>query len=499
MEMNRRDFFRATGLTGLTLAGAAAGALGASPPVAAPAPKRSRILLRGGYIVTLDPKLGELRGDILIDNGKIAAIGQGLKAASADVVDASDMIALPGFIDSHRHTWQSALRHIGSDWTLFQYLSNAFTKFGIHFRPQDVYAGTLIGRLAALESGITTMLDWSHVMNTPEHADAAIQALRDAGGRSVFAMGWPQTPEPFKWIQKSTLDIPEDIKRVRKNHLSSNTGLVTMQMGARGPEFAVIEQVAKDLALARELGLQTTMHTGGGDGILAMHQAKLTGPDITYVHLHNAKDDALKVVSDTGGTVSISALNEEWKTPWRGNAAATVRLLRHGILPSLSVDTETVVPGDIFSSMRGTLGSARYAASNDPGTPAPANPRQWNSASVVSTRKILEMATVAGAAPLGLQGQVGTLTPGKQADIVLFRASHLNYFPVNDAIGAIVVAADTGSVDAVFVAGKALKLNGRLVNTALVNRARRVAIESRDYLFAKAGIPVPEGLRTRKA
>jgi 5-methylthioadenosine/S-adenosylhomocysteine deaminase len=284
---------------------------------------------------------------------------------------------------------------------------------------------------------------------------------------------------------------------VRKQHFSGNSGLVTMQMAARGPTFAVMEQVARDLATARDLGLWSTMHDGNGEGVVTMHEAKLTGPDITYVHLQSAKEEPLKIIKETGGKVSVSTLNEEWKTPWRGSNAATFRLLRQGILPSLSVDTETVVPGDMFSSMRGTLQSARYGVSNDPTRPTPAKPFEWNPASVVPTRRILEMATVGGAAPCGLEGQVGMLAPGMQADIVLLRASHLNYFPVNDAIGAIVVAADTGSVDAVFVAGKALKYNGRLVNDALVRKARRLAVESRDYLFARAGMTVPEGLGSK--
>jgi 5-methylthioadenosine/S-adenosylhomocysteine deaminase len=498
MGIKRREFLSLVGLGGLALGGTGAGVLSANPAAAATAPKGSRILIRGGYVVTLDPKLGELRGDVAIDNGRIVAIGANLPAGSAEIVDASDKIVLPGFIDSHRHTWQAAIRHIGVNWTLFQYLNNAFTKFGIHFRPEDVYAGNLLGRLSALDSGITTMLDWSHIMNTPAHADAAVQALRDSGGRSVFAMGWPQAPDPSRWLRGSTADIPGDIKRVRMAHFSGDSGLVTMQMAARGPEFAVMDQVGKDLKIARDLGLKTTMHVAGSEGIIGMHKAGLAGPDITYVHLQNANDEAVKMIKETGGTVSISPLNEEWKTPWRGNPPATVRLLKHGLLPSIS-DTETVVPGDMFSNMRGTLGAARYSASNpEAEAPAPATPQAWNPASVVSARQVLEMATIAGAAPLGLDAQVGPLAPGRQADLILLRANHLNFFPVNDAIGAIVVAADTGSVDAVFVAGKAVKFNGTLVNEALVKRARQRAMESRDYLFAKAGIDLPAGLRAKK-
>lgn len=500
MSTSRRHFLKkSVALAGLPVAGGTA-ALAATTDAAAAqgAPKSGRVLLRNGYFITQDPKLGEFRGDLLMEDGRISAMGKGLKAPGAEVIDASDMIITPGFMDSHRHLWQSALRHIGADWTFPQYLKVMFFSFGTNFRPQDVYAQTLLGRLTALESGITSLLDWSHVMNSPEHADAAVQAHRDSQARSVFAMGYPQTPDPTKWTQQSTLELPDDIKRVRRTHFSSNTGLVTLQMAARGPNYAVMEQVTRDLATARELGLHSTMHTGTGEGILAMHAAKLTGPDITYVHLQSAGDDALQIIKDTGGKTSVSVLNEEWKTPWRGPIAATARLLRLGMLPSISVDTETVVPGDMFSHMRGVLQSARYGASNDPGQPVPGNPRAWNPAELVPASRVLSMATIGGAPVLGYGDQVGTLAPGKAADLVMFRASHPNYYPVNDAVKAIVVGADTSCVEAVFVAGRAVKFNGRLVNQALVARARKLAGESRDYLFAKAGFSVSDELRGRK-
>jgi 5-methylthioadenosine/S-adenosylhomocysteine deaminase len=220
MAIGRRDLLGAASAFGLTLSGGASALLGTRAAEAATStvPKRPRILLRGAYIITLDPSLGELRGDILIDHGKIAAVGKNLTAADAESVDASTKLICPGFIDSHRHTWQGVLRHQAVDWSLFGYFGTIFTKYGTNFRPEDVYAGTMVGRLAALESGITTLVDWAHIMNTPEHADASVQAARDSGGRTVFAMGWPQTPEPMKWIQKSTLDLPNDIVRVRKQY-----------------------------------------------------------------------------------------------------------------------------------------------------------------------------------------------------------------------------------------------------------------------------------------
>jgi 5-methylthioadenosine/S-adenosylhomocysteine deaminase len=501
MSIHRRDFLQIAGFTGASITGAAAVGLGARPAQAATVPTRPRILIRGGYILTMDQTLGDLRGDVLIENGKIAAVGKSLAASDAELVDASDAIVIPGFVDTHRHTWESQLRQISVDWTLFEYLKNLFGQFGVNFRPEDVYAGTLIGRLAALDGGITTMLDWSHIMNTPQHADAAIEALRDSGGRSVFAMGWPQTPDPLKWIQKSTLDVPDDIRRVRKQYFSSNTGLVSLQMAGRGPGFAVMEQVARDIGTARDLGLHTTMHVGGGDGaIVDMFKAKLLGPDITWVHLLNATDEELEAIKDSGCTTSVSPAGEEWHTPWHGAVPATTHLLNHGITTSLSPDTEAFGPGDMFSVMRETLGAARYALGNprDPNAQPPVAPQQYNSGKIIPARKILEMATVAGAAPVEREGKIGTLTPGKQADIVLLRMSSLNYFPVNDAAAAVVMSADTSCIDAVFVAGKAVKFNGTLVNQALVKRARRLALDSRNWLYAKAGINPPDGLEKQK-
>jgi len=435
----------------------------------------------------MNPSMPDFIGGLLIENGKIAAIGPRLEAGEAEVIDASRLIVAPGFVETHRHTWQSCLRHLGANWSAAQYFSNNFFKFGLVIRPEDVYAANLIGRLAALDNGITTLLDWSHIMNTPAHADAAIKGLRDVPARSVFAMGWPQAPDPAKWIVKSTQDIPDDIKRVRKEHFSSNEGLVTLAMAGRGPDFAVISQVARDLAVARELEIPTTIHIGFASpgGIKAMKEAGLLGPDITHVHVKDSTDEELQFIRDSGGTVSISPLDEMLRVRWRRGLPPVVRTLERGLVTSLSCDSETTSSGDMFSMMKTTLAVGRYQASNPEDNRS--EPANWNAASVISTRQVMDMATLQGAKTVGMDKVIGSLAVGKSADLLLLQADNLAYYPLQNPVDAIVGAADPGCIEAVFVAGKPVKFGGKLIDDALVAKARRQASESREYLFQKVG------------
>ncbi len=498
--MQRRNFLRSTGVSL-----ASAGALGVAATGNARAetsrqgsPKGARILIRGGYILTQDPKLGQLRGDVLIDNGKIVAVGKGLEAGGVETVDASGMIVLPGFIETHRHTWQSCLRHMGGNWSAAQYFSYNFFKFGVNMRPEDVYAANLIGRLAALDGGITTLLDWSHIMNSPAHADAAVQGLRDTSARSVFAMGWPQAPAPGKWITskdgKSIADIPDDIRRVRRSLLPGDSGLVTLAMAGRGPDFAVMDQVKRDLMIARDLGIRTTIHIGFAvpGGIAAMKAAGLLGPDITHVHVHDSTEEELQMIVDSGGTTSISPLDEMMRVRWRRTLPPVMSTLSKGLVVSLSVDSESTSDGSMFSIMRNTLAVGRIQASNPPDQrPEPAD---FSAAKIITTDMVLNMATIEGAKTLGQERRIGSISVGKDADLLLLRADDLSFFPLIEPDSAIVCAADKACVDTVFVAGKVLKFDGRLVDQPLVERARRLAVASRDYLFEKGGYKMPADL-----
>jgi len=487
--MDRRSFFKSVLATSMVVTIGRVGRSSAAEFIldSRRAPQSGRVLIRGGSVVTMNPSMPDFIGDLLIENGKIAAIGPRLEAGEAEVIDASRLIVAPGFVETHRHTWQSCLRHLGANWSAAQYFSNNFFKFGLVIRPEDVYAANLIGRLAALDNGITTLLDWSHIMNTPAHADAAIKGLRDVPARSVFAMGWPQAPDPAKWIVKSTQDIPDDIKRVRKEHFSSNEGLVTLAMAGRGPDFAVISQVARDLAVARELGIPTTIHIGFASpgGIKAMKEAGLLGPDITHVHVKDSTDEELQFIRDSGGTVSISPLDEMLRVRWRRGLPPVVRTLERGLVTSLSCDSETTSSGDMFSMMKTTLAVGRYQASNPEDNRS--EPANWNAASVISTRQVMDMATLQGAKTVGMDKVIGSLAVGKSADLLLLQADNLAYYPLQNPVDAIVGAADPGCIEAVFVAGKPVKFGGKLIDDALVAKARRLASESREYLFQKVG------------
>ena len=331
-----------------------------------------------------------------------------IDAGDAEVIDTSEYLVLPGFVDSHRHTWQSPIRHTGSDWDLPRMFVELFKRFGPNFRPDDVYAATLFGRMAALDAGVTTLLDWAHIQNSPEHADAAIRALREVGGRTVYAHGQPGI-EPERWMKESTLPHPADIRRLREHVLASDDALVTLAMAARGPEFTTIETTEHDVKLARELGLRVTIHIGLGAngpkyrGVERMHQRRLLGPDITFVHCCNCSDHEFHLMADTGTTASVSAQIASMCGGF--GLPATGRLLAQGVRPSLSVDSEMSVSGDMFSEMRAALAIERTLALNN--LQPPQRPPS------ITARDVLTFATREGARTVGLGDKVGTITPGK--------------------------------------------------------------------------------------
>ncbi|AIU28769.1 hypothetical protein LV28_21310 [Pandoraea pnomenusa] len=440
---------------------------------------KRRLLLKGGWVLSMDPAIGDLRvGDVLIEGDSILAVSPKIGNVDAECIDAQGTIVLPGFVDTHRHTWQSCVRHRYADIDPQIYFAEMLGAKGAAFRPEDVHVATMLGAVAALEGGITTMLDWSHVQNSPEHADAAITGLRDANIRGVFAHGWPLV-DGASWMFDSQRRHPDDIRRLRKRYFSSDDQLLTLAMAARGPEMARREVWLDDLRLARELGIRSSIHMGAYArngtvrAIAQMHDAGVLGDDLTFVHCCFSGADEIAMMADAGVSASLG-VHCELNAQGIGDIPFD-RLLAVGIRPSLSGDTETKCSGDMFTQMRHAFAYYRsWMGGNHSRVP--------NAPATLSMRDVLEFATIAGARANGLDHKVGSLTPGKQADIVMIRGDDLNLTPVSDAIGAVVLAAHPGNVDSVFVGGRAMKRRGQMIGVDLdVLRARARA--SQQYIL----------------
>lgn len=425
---------------------------------------RNDVVITGGHVLSMDPAVPDGPADVLVRDGAIVSVGPAAQAPEgATVVDATGCVVMPGLVDTHRHTWQSALRHIGLEWSLMDYLGVAFLGLGPVFRPEDVYAGTLLGALGALESGITTLVDWSHIQNTPEHSDAAVAALRDSGIRGVFAYGWPQA-DPLRWVGESDAELPADIRRVR-DVLRDDTARVTMALAARGPEMSAFTAARRDLLLARELGLRTTMHVGSADKVGSvglLHEEGLLDETITLVHASATGDDELKAAADSGATASASPFIE-MTMPGLGSPAIG-RLLRAGIVTGLSADTEVATSGDMFTQMRAALAHHRFTQD-----PAP-----------LTAATLLRMATADGAAVAGLSGVTGAVAPGRRADLIVVGADTPAMAPMLDPYAAVVLAGHPGLVRTVLVDGVVVKRDGAL--TGPVRQAMDAAAASLAYL-----------------
>lgn len=444
-------------------------------------------MFKGGCVLTLDPALGNFkRADVLVEGSRIAAVQPELSVSDCEVVDASEMIVLPGFVDTHRHVWEAVIRNAGADWSLTTYLQHLyFGGLGGTLRPEDVYIGNLLGALEALDSGITTLLDWS-MINSPDHADEMIRALQEAGIRAVFAYGTPLLGAGDYWSRESELTHPEDCVRVKKQYFSSDEQLLTFGLAIRGPEFSSWNATLHDIRLARELGAVCSMHVGFGSwgsvdrSIEKMYQAGLLGPDINLVHVNTISDEEFRLIAETGSSVSVTP---EIEMMMGHGYPLTGRLTRYGGRPTIGIDVVTSTGGDMFAQMKFMLQAERSRINE--GILAGGNmPEKL----ALSAREVLEFATIDGARALGLESKVGSLTPGKQADIILIRATDINLTPVNDPVGAVVQCAHTGNVDSVYVAGKAVKRGGRLLNIDLA-RIRTLAAQSRDYIFSTYGTP----------
>jgi 5-methylthioadenosine/S-adenosylhomocysteine deaminase len=439
----------------------------------------SRILIRSGMVVTMDSTVHDLPcGDILIEAERIVAIAPRLEATEAEVIDAENCIVMPGFVNAHLHTWQTCLRGVASDWTIPEYLHNMHASIAPSFRPDDIYISNLVGALNQIDSGTTTLVDWCHNNPSPMHSDCAIDGLQESGIRAVFLHGSPK-PDP-KPGQKHFSEIPHpraEIQRLRRDRLSSCDALVTLGMAILGPAYSTYEVSRQDLHLAREMGMLVSMHVGGGvmrapDGFARLIEELLVDDKVNIVHGNNIPKEQLKRLVDCGATVTVTP---EIELQMGFGDPLTGRLRALGALPSIGADVESSVGGDMFATMRTALQSQRALDNLQVLRDTGQAPERIS----IPCREALAWATINGAKMIGLDHRIGSLAPGKQADIVILRADDLNLFPVVDPVHSVVLHAGVANVDTVLIAGRFVKRSGKLLYTRLEDRKRHLADVSR--------------------
>lgn len=446
----------------------------------------ARTLIKSGMVITMDRNVPDLRqGDVLIEGDRIAAVGPTIEAADAEVIDARHAIVMPGFVNAHIHTWQTGLRGIAADWTIPEYLHNMHAAIAPRFTPDDIYISNLVGALNQLNSGVTTMVDWCHNNPTPAHTDRAIDGLREAGIRAVFLHGSPK-PDP-KPGQKHFSEIPHpraEIERLARDRLPSRDALVTLGMAILGPAYSTYEVSRHDVRLARDMSMLCSMHVGGGamrtpDGFPRLAAEGLIGAHLNIVHGNNLDEDCLGALLDAGATVTVTP---EVELQMGFGDCLTGRLRARGVAPSIGSDVESSLGSDMFTNMRMAL-QAQRALDNARETARTGKAPEHIS---IGCREALEWATINGAKMAGLDARTGSLTPGKQADVVMLRADDLNLLPVVDPVRSVVLHAGIANVDTVLVAGRAMKRAGKLLHRDLERRKAELAAASRRILAGAA-------------
>ncbi|WP_327280504.1 amidohydrolase family protein [Streptomyces sp. NBC_01278] len=437
---------------------------------------RRRILFTGATIVTMDPGLGTIdRGDLLVEGDTITAVGRGLGADDAVTVDAAGTILTPGFVDTHRHAWQAQLRRIMPDVDdLGGYVRSTLAGHATVYRPEDMYTGTRLAALTAIDSGITTMLDFSHNSRTREHSDAAVRALRDTGIRGVHAsMG----PHFGAWDRQ----WPGDLTRLKSEYFSSDDQLLTLRLAAlatdeiAGPALAYGPELART---ARDLGIGVSVDavfgTASSEAVLRWAGDGILGPGVTLIHSTGLTPQAWNVMGETGTTVALAPTSDA-QIGLETAVPAVDEALSVGIRPGLSIDVEVALAGDMFTQMRTLHAIQRMRAVNA----AYGTDRQ---PSRITTRDVLDFATLQGAHTNGLASVTGSLTPGKKADLLVIQAEDLNNMPLNDPIGTVVLGSDARNISTVLINGEPRKWNGQVLDVDLT-ALRREARASRDHVL----------------
>jgi 5-methylthioadenosine/S-adenosylhomocysteine deaminase len=412
-----------------------------------------KVLIKGGTVLSLDRAVGNLvEADVLIDDGIISEVGSSLRARNADVVDAADTIVMPGFVDTHRHLWQSLIGGV---------CSASDTDISGHYLPDDIYAATLVGLLRALEAGITTVVDWCDLPGGAAHLDAALTAHADSGVRTVLVASQAGVTRSADTLACASPDLVE----------------------------SALDGVAARWAQAREAGRRIHAHAGtaaaAGGEVAELGRRGLLGTDVTLSGCTRLTDADLDAIAASSVAVAL--------TPASDMAVGVgpppmQQLIDRRIRPGLGVGDERLAPGDVFAQMRAVI-SVQHATLFDRKLAG-----KGGIPNLLGTRDVIRYATVDGARVAGLSDITGSLSPGKRADVIVLRADRPNIAPVNDPIGAVVWGMDTSNIDWVFVGGASLVEHGEL--TADVASARGLAVAAQRHVAA-AGVAAGVGADQR--
>lgn len=438
-------------------------------------PKTS--LVAGGRVLLGSPRDARFeRADVLIVDGKIASIGLDLDRANVDeVLDATGTVVVPGFVDTHHHLWETNLRGMTAGWDIIDF------SWGIRFHhsaiqsAEDIYAGTYAGALSALDAGITTTLDFSHAINSPEHARQGLQAAHDSGLRTLFAYGLVAAPYAASGFADDEARR-SDLRSLRAELFSSddNSALVTLGVAVNDIGGVPWAQTKAEYELARELDLVTTSHTNStwspqrAPEIGWLHHDGLLGDRQVHAHMNTTSDHELQLVADAGAGI---ASTPETELQMGMGFPIFARAALRGIPVGLGTDIQANNPADAFTQMR--LGMhAETARANQPLLDA------WGTGALhgvaVTPAEILHHATLGGAQVLGLDGVTGSIEVGKAADLVLVRSDRLHHRPMLDQMAALVLHSRVSDVDTVLVAGTVRKRGGALEEASAAKAARLV-------------------------
>ncbi|AJY46282.1 amidohydrolase family protein [Martelella endophytica] len=459
----------------------------------------TKTFIRNATVITMDDKDRILKNaGVLFEDDVIVAVGPDIDPGpDCDIIDGTDRIVIPGLINGHIHMWQTAVRGFGVDWTGIEHHLHMQTEWVPVYQPEDMFQSEYVGGLSLLNGGVTTVFEWCHGNRTPEHSDAAIAGLERAGIRSLFIHGTVKTLPREGEVHFSQIPHPaEEARRLRRLY-SADGGMMSLALGILGPDYSPVEVCEKDFALAAELDVWSSAHYSGRKGkvdrgYFTLAEKGILADKHNAVHGNAMSDDEIRLLIEQGNTITATPTTE---VSGGSKAPLVSRVIDAGGMPAIGNDSETATAGSMLSAMRESLAIDRLfrnikrdavAKSEAPaatnavyrGMPVPAR-------KVHGTYEALKWATIGNARSMGLGHRIGSLEPGKQADITIIRANDINLVPSIDPVDAVVAYADSSNVETVFVNGVAKKTGGVLTDAsaptaaaALRERTLRILEES---------------------